>query len=146
MGLVLLVLVLLGLGTFLGSFRKRGRDAIARRFAADEVVLSETLAQSYGEASRGPTQARGNGALALTTGEVFFLLYVPERELRIPLASIREVSIVRGHLGKTGGARLLKIDYHVDGKADAIAWRLAADPETWKAKIESLRAASSTTS
>jgi len=66
------------------TLRKRGRAEIDRRFPAADVLLAETLAQSYGQQSRGATQARGNGALALTTGEIFFLLYVPERELRIP--------------------------------------------------------------
>ncbi|MDP2315286.1 MAG: hypothetical protein Q8P41_20475 [Pseudomonadota bacterium] len=121
------------------GLRARGRTRIARRFPAAEVLLAETLAQSYGQQSRGVTQARGSGALALTSGELFFLLYVPERELHIPLGSVKAVSIVRSHLGKSGGAKLLHVLFTREGSDDAIAWRLP-DPDAWKAKIDAMRA------
>ena len=135
---VVFAIVLVVLRKFLQGLRARGRAAIDARYPATDVLLSETLAQSYGEESKGVTQVRGNGALALTRSEIFFLLYVPERELRIPVASIQDVTHPRSHLGKSGGARLLHVRWTRDGASDAIAWRVP-DPDAWKAKIDALR-------
>ena len=128
-----------GVWYLMRRLRGRGRAQIAKRFPAEQVLLTETLAQSYGQQSRGVTQVRGSGALALTSGELFFQLYLPQRELRIPLESVKAVSIARSHLGKTGGAKLLHVVFTHEGVEDAIAWRLP-DPDAWKAKIDGLRA------
>lgn len=133
-----LVAIVVAVRRFLEGLRSRGRAAIDGRFAPSDVMLSELMAQSYGEQSRGVTQARGNGALALTKAELFFLLYVPERELRIPLGSIEAVTNPRSHLGKTSGAKLLHVRFRRDAGEDAVAWRVP-DPEAWKAKLEALR-------
>ncbi|MBK9001865.1 MAG: hypothetical protein IPM35_39585 [Myxococcales bacterium] len=135
---VLFVVVLVVVARqFVHRLRARGRAAL-ERFAPSDVVLSELMAQSYGEESRGATQARGNGALALTKDELFFLLYVPERELRIPLASIEAVTMPRSHLGKTSGAKLLHVRFRRDAGQDAVAWRVL-DPEAWKFQLDALR-------
>jgi len=139
LGLVLFVaLLIFALRQFMRRLRARGRAEIARRFPASEVLLEETLALSFGQQSRGVTQLRGNGALALTGAELYFAMYVPARELRIPLASIAAVSLVRRHLGKGQGVELLHVRYTHEGVEDAIAWRVP-DPGAWKARIESLR-------
>ena len=130
---LLLVVIALVLKVVTSKLRVRGEAALAK---LGDVVLSNTLAQSFGQQSLGVTQARGAGALALTRDELYFLLYVPERELRIPLSAIEEISFVRSHLGKTQGVDLL----HVRFAGDAIAWRLP-DAGDWKTKIESARAA-----
>jgi hypothetical protein len=127
-----------GVWYFVQHLRARGRMAIEARFAATDVIRQETLAQSYGQQSRGPAQARGSGALALTKNELMFLLYVPERELRIPIASIGAVSLVRSHLGKSGGVKILHVAFTRDGMEDAIAWRVP-DPAAWKAALDTLR-------
>lgn len=134
-----LAAVVIALRKFLHGLRVRGQAALDRRFARSDVILSELMAQSYGEQSRGVTQARGNGALALTKDELFFMLYVPERELRIALASIEDVSNPRSHLGKTSGAKLLHVRFKRDAGEDAVAWRVP-DPEAWKAELDALRA------
>ena len=136
--LLFLIVLVVALRAFTQSLRARGRRQIDKRYPSSDVLLAETLAQSYGEQSRGVTQARGNGALALTKGELFFGMYLPERELSIPIASIRDVSIVRSHLGKTSGAKLLHVRFVKDGGEDAVAWRVP-DPDAWKAKIDALR-------
>ena len=120
------------------TLRARGAAEIAERFPAADVLLSDTFVQSYGQTSRGVTQARGNGVLALTKDELFFMLYVPQRELRIPLSSITGITTPRHHLGKTGGAKLLHVAFTTPAGEDAIAWRLV-DLEGWIARIESLR-------
>ena len=145
---VILPAVLIGVGFFAvlvltlmyvgRRLRARGRAAIDERFPAAEVLRSETMAQSYGEQSRGAAQARGSGALALTKGELFFLLYVPERELRVPLSSIQATAIVRSHLGKTSGVKLLKVTFTTEDGEDAVAWRVP-DPDAWRAELDALR-------
>lgn len=132
------LLLLLVLRQFAQSLRARGRAEIDKRYPAAEVLLSETLAQSFGQQSKGVVQARGNGALALTNSELFFGMYVPDRELKIPLASIKAVSLVRSHLGKTQGTDLLHVRYETEGAEDAIAWRVPK-PAAWKAKLDELR-------
>lgn len=135
--IVSVVLVILAVRWFIQGLRGRGRAAIAKRFPASEVLLTETLAQSFGEQSRGATQLRGSGALALTSTELWFQMYVPTRELRIPLPSIRAVSMVRSHLGKSQFTDLLHVRFlREDGKEDAIAWRVP-NPGEWKARIDS---------
>lgn len=121
------------------TLRARGAAAIAERYPAADVLLSDTFAQSYGQQSRGVTQARGNGALALTKDELYFMLYVPQRELRIPLSTITAVTHPRSHLGKTGGVKLLHVAFTTSAGPDAIAFRLV-DLDGWTARIESLRA------
>lgn len=135
LGLLLLLLVL---RQFARALRARGRAEIDKRYPASDVLLEETLAQSFGQQSKGVTQLRGSGALALTGTELCFVMYVPTRELRIPLASIDAVSLVRSHLGKTQGTKLLHVRFTREGVEDAIAWRLTG-PDAWKAKIDALR-------
>lgn len=132
------VALILALMYLAKTLRARGRAEIDKRFPPANVLLAETMAQSYGQQSRGAAQARGNGALALTQSEIFFLLYVPERELRIPLANITAVTHPRGHLGKTGGVKLLHLAFTTPEGEDAIAWRVP-DPEAWAAKLATLR-------
>lgn len=133
------VVVMFVVRMFVQSLRGRGRAAIDKRYPASKVVLSETLTQSFGQQSKGAAQLRGSGALALTDTELFFMMYVPSREVVIPLSAIVAVSLVRSHLGKTQGVNLLHVRYTGEGIEDAIAWRLPA-PEAWKAKIEALHA------
>lgn len=118
--------------------RTRGRAEIDTRYRSSEVLLAETLVQSFGQASKGVTQLRGSGALALTRSELCFVMYVPTSELRIPIASVEAVSLVKRHLGKTQGVDLLHVRYTREGVEDSIAWRLP-EPARWKERIDSLR-------
>lgn len=139
-GVILLICGLLAVRGMMQRLRARGRAEIDRRFPNGGVVLSETMAQSFGQQSQGAAQLRGNGALALTADELFFSMHVVSRELHIPLVSIAEVSLVRSHLGKTQGAQLLHVRYTLDGVEDAIAWRVP-DAAAWKDRIVALQAA-----
>ena len=132
------VLVLFALKHFLRGLRASGTEEIAKHFPAADVLRAETLAQSFGQRSKGVWQARGSGALALTPTELFFLLYLPKRALRISLSSITAVSLVRSHLGKTQFTDLLHVTFTLDGIEDAIAWRVP-DPGVWKSQLDSRR-------
>lgn len=65
---------------------------------------------------------RGNGTLALTEDELLFAQWVPNRLLRIPRASILEVTMTRSHLGKTIRRDLLKVAWSTElGGQDSVA-------------------------
>jgi len=137
--LLALLLLVFALRRFTRGLRANGREEIAKRHPPGDVLRAETLAQSFGLQSKGVFQLRGSGALALTPTELFFSMYVLERELRIPLASITAVSLVRSHLGKTQFTDLLHVRFALDGVDDAIAWRVP-DPGAWKAQLDAVRA------
>ena len=135
---VLAVLLLIfALRQFMQHLRARGRAQIEGRYPASEVLLSETLAQSFGQQSKGRTQLRGSGALVLTGTELCFWIYVPVREHRIALQSVVAASLVGSHLGKTQGTPLLHVRFGSGAVEDSIAWRVP-DPGAWKTKIDAL--------
>jgi hypothetical protein len=108
---------------------------LAERHAPEEMLLHETMANFFGEESRGPAQMRGNGGLVLTRDALVFHMLVPDRTIGIPLEDIREVSLVRSHLGKRVGRDLVHVRYDVPDGTDAIAW-FVRDPETWRRELE----------
>ena len=134
-----LLLLFFALRHFIGGLRANGRERIANRFPPGDVLRAETLAHSFGLQSKGIFQLRASGALALTPTELFFSMYVLDREVRIPLSSVTAVSLVRSHLGKTQFTDLLHVRFARDGVDDAIAWRVP-DPGAWKAQLDSIRA------
>jgi hypothetical protein len=105
------------LGLISGRLRRR-----AEGHFAGLALLREDDANSFGVESAGVWQVRGNGNLALTKHELLFALWVPNRLLRIPRASIVEVTTARSHLGKTIRRDLLKVVWSTDfGRQDSIA-------------------------
>lgn len=112
---------------------------IAARLAEGDILLRELRANSLVVESKGKLQARGNGGLVLTKTTLHFFQLLPQSELQVPLASVREVSLVRSHLGKTIGYRLLKVRYDTAEGSDSVAWYVP-DPEKWQRTLESSRA------
>ena len=115
------------------------RAAIRRARSGAEAMLPadnrrRAVVCSLGQASRGHGQIRGNGTLALTADALVFVLWVPRRQVVIPLARILTVDTTRSHLGKRVGAALLRVRWlSVEGE-DAIAWHVA-DLESWLAAL-----------
>ena len=64
---------------------------------------------------------RGNGTVALTSEELLFAQWLPDRLLRVPRESIVEVTTTRTHLGKTIGRKLLKVIWRTGDGRDSIA-------------------------
>lgn len=112
---------------------------IAARYQPDEIVMKDLTANSFGLESAGVWQARGNGGLILTEKALHFFMFLPSKEVRVPLDAITELTLTKKHLGKATIYNLLKVHFSVDGKMDSIAWYLA-DPQAWKAQIEALKA------
>jgi hypothetical protein len=105
--------------------RKAARMRIEQAFPEGGFVLATDMANNFGVASKGAAQLRGNGALVLTSDALHFIALASD-DLTIARSSIRSVSLVRAHLGKTVGRKLLKVEY--DG--DAVAF-FVEEPEAW---------------
>ena len=108
---------------------------IASQYGPAEVLMKELSANSFGKESLGDWQIRGNGGLVLTGKELHFFLFLPKRDLLIPLDAITEITFTKCHLGKATIYNLLKVRFVLDGKSDSIAWYVS-DPHAWKDRIE----------
>jgi hypothetical protein len=112
---------------------------IAALYGADEILMTDLAANSFGLESWGVWQGRGNGALVLTKDCLHFVRFVSGGDVRVPLGAITEVTFTKTHLGKATISDLLKVRFAMDDKPDSIAWYLT-DPKAWKSKIDKLRA------
>jgi hypothetical protein len=105
------------------------RDEVASELRAelgDRLELIEPQARSFGLASRGASQTRGNGCLALTADRIVFVQWLPKDRLEIERAAIVRVETARSHLGKATSIPLVRVTFRQgDGEEDAIAWQLA---------------------
>jgi len=135
-----ILLVVLFLAVIVIPIRRRARQVRA----GVEEELGDTAERSgtvlgLGLESRGPTQVRGNGQLVLTTDELHFRQWVPNRETRIPLAAVTAVETKRWWLGKSVGSRLLCVRWRTpEGGEDAMAWQVR-DLDRWLADIAARR-------
>ena len=114
----------------LAWLRRRTYEHIRRKYAGKLIVRESIGANFFGRTSLGMGQVRGNGALVLTPGELYFMMFVPRRELTIPLDRITFLSTPRSHLGKTVVMKLLRVDFTSESGEDAAAWAVQ-DPGQW---------------
>ena len=108
---------------------------VASHYGPAEVLMKDLCANSFGQESLGVWQIRGNGGLVLTGKELHFFLFLPKRDLLIPLDTITEITFTKCHLAKATIYNLLKVRFVVEGKSDSIAWYVS-DPHAWKDRIE----------
>lgn len=140
-GLLALALMLLGIPPLVyrltrGPLERRVRE----HHAAGDVLRTDYRASFFGVTSQGMTQFRGLGVLVLAKDGLHFHMLSPSRDLSIPLADIRGTEVVRSHLGKTVGRKLLKVVFVQDGADDSVAWWVQ-DPEGWRTRIAELPSA-----
>ena len=118
-------------------FKKRTQE-IEGQFAGKEVLLTSRGANFLGQESKGLSQVRGNGVLILTDKELYFGMWTPKKELKVPIVAIKDVENPKSFLGKSVFRRLLKISFENDsGEIDAAAWYVKA-LETWTRELEGL--------
>ena len=130
-GIVVVMVSKLTLRSMNGPLEAR----IASNYGPAEVLMKDLCANSFGQESLGVWQIRGNGGLVLTGKELHFFLFLPKRDLLIPLDTITEITFTKCHLGKATIYNLLKVRFVVEGKSDSIAWYVS-DPHAWKDRIE----------
>lgn len=115
--------------------RRAHRQRAELREELGEGVARSANVRTFGLESRGAKQVRGNGWLVLTAEELRFRMWVPDRETRIPLASITAVETPRGWLGKTTGRKLLCVRWRTpEGGEDAMAWEVP-ELDAWLAAL-----------
>ncbi len=110
------------------------REDMPRRLYGERPEL-EGNARLIGVQSRGRGQMRGTGTLALISGELVFLMWVPQRELRIPREAIESVEPGHGVAGKRVGGKALHVRWRSNDDVDEAAWQVK-DLDTW---LEALR-------
>lgn len=109
--------------------------AAAARTGADTVRVAP-MVQFYGAASAGLRLPRGDGVLLLTTEELRFDMWSPQRRLVIPLAAVTGVDTTRRHAGRYSARPLLRVAWRAaDGAEVAAAWALK-DSEGWVRTLE----------
>lgn len=134
LSLLSVFLVLIAVVMRLSARRAARTEAEIRQELGDGVRRIDTV-RGLGLRSAGIGQVRGTGTLVLTSDELRFRQWVPDRETRIPLASITDVGRERWWLGKAVGRPLLRVTWLADGGAeDAMAWQVR-DLDAWLAAL-----------
>jgi len=111
---------------------------VAKSYATEQIILVDYLANCFGLQSAGVWQVRGNGGLVLTNDCLHFFMLLPNKEFRVPLTNITQMTITKSHLGKATPFDLLKVTFQDEGKEDSIAW-LIKNPRNWISTIEQIR-------
>lgn len=120
---------------FLRRLARSAREDLHERLRGERPQL-EGNARLVGVKSRGPGQMRGTGTLALTPGEVVFLMWLPRRELRIARDAIESVETGHGVAGKWTGAELLHVRWRSGDAVDEAAWEVK-DLGAWLVALRS---------
>ncbi|MEC9487953.1 MAG: hypothetical protein UMV23_00465 [Halanaerobium sp.] len=130
--IILLVKVIISI------LERRNIQRVKDKFGPENIIAISSSANFFGKTSKKFSQIRGNGVLALTAREIYFRMWLPAKEIIIPLENVKEVEKVRFHLGKTKLRQLLKITYlNETGQEDSCAW-LVKNLESWEDKITEL--------
>ena len=118
-------------------FKKRKLE-IFSKFDERKIILGPASANTFGQESLRVRQLRGNGLLLLTETELYFGMFLPRKDFRIPINLITKIEIAKSHLGKTKFRDLLKVYFtNNTGKEDSIAW-LVKDLESWIKTLKSV--------
>ncbi|MCG8431220.1 MAG: hypothetical protein MJA29_08600 [Candidatus Omnitrophica bacterium] len=129
---VVFVLVLLVVFFAGKSLQLKRTKEVLDKFRGKKVYGVTSDANYFGRESEGRMQMRGNGVLVFTPEELYFEMWLPQEELRIPLSSITGVETPMRHLGKSKGRRLLKVHFRNEkGEKDSAAW-IVNRLEKWK--------------
>ena len=142
---VVVSLLVLGATAKLVLYLMKGplEGRIAAHYEPDEILMKDLKANSFGLESARVWQVRGNGGLVLTAEYLHFFMFLPKRDLRVPLDAITELTFTKSHLCKSTIYDLLKVRFSVEDKSDSIAWYLT-DPPAWKNRIEDVKAGKAT--
>jgi hypothetical protein len=129
------ICLLIVLKTVSSTVNKKMEIAILNKFDKAEIICATPRASFFGVKSKGAMQVRGKGALVLTKNELYFLRAVPEKEYKIPIQKITDVSLPKSFNGKTVFYPLLCVSFVGDTEKDSMAWAIK-DPQPWKEVIE----------
>lgn len=137
------LLLVLGIFVFVSAilyfFSKKVQKAKARiqaKLESKTFIFKEESANFFGQKSKGMSQVRGNGVLALSDGNLYFGMFMPEKELLIRCDRITGLRSEKSFLGKSKFTPLLIVSFkNDDGIEDEAAW-LVKDLQTCMDQIE----------
>ena len=111
-------------GNYFGELERR----VSVRFAGSRIIGKEIFwANLQYHKSLGPNQVQGNGALVLTPDMLWFSLFLPDKEIEMPLQNIRAVEVHTQHRRPP----LLVVSFVDD---DQVIFT-SKDPRSWKRMI-----------
>jgi len=111
-------------------FRKRIED-IFEMFKDKNILISDKMANFFGQESLGVWEVRGNGVLLLTEQELFFGMWKPKKDMIFPVKSIIEITNPKSHMHRSVFKSLLKISFkNESGEHDSAAW-FVGDLNKW---------------
>ncbi|MFW9922655.1 MAG: hypothetical protein ACFFDW_05110 [Candidatus Thorarchaeota archaeon] len=118
-------------------FKKRSQQ-ILEQFNQTEIIKSSIGVNFFGQESLSVKQIRGNGVLILTEYQLFFEMWAPKRQVKIPLKMIITIDTPKWHLKKSKSRPLLKVNYYNEmGKIDSCAW-LVRDLKDWLEVLQNM--------
>jgi len=124
MGLIVAItffLLIVVLAAVLGWLRRQKQQVIGRWEQEGRVFLNRPAGINFsGQESRGMTQIRGNGFMALTDQDLRLRRAIPPAEWRIPHHQIKHVALEPSFLGKRRGMKVLVITFEQNGQQDRL--------------------------
>ena len=140
--ITLVIIVAAGLVSLWIFFRQKANKRIQevqKEIDGQSILYTDRSANFFGQVSRGYKQIRGNGILFITSEQILFNMWFPDKKLFIPVSSIISFKSPKSFLGKTKLSRLVQIDfYNESGYPDAAAW-LTCDLESCLKVLDLLR-------
>ena len=118
-------------------FRKRINE-IYEKYKNKDILIADDMANFFGLETLGVWKVRGNGVLLLTHEELFFGMWKPKRELKIPVKSIIEITNPKSHMHRSVFRPLLKVTFKNEkGETDSAAWYVR-DLQKWNEILNNL--------
>lgn len=133
------VLIILIIYILIKYLEKTKAEKILKNYSKQEIKAFSSNVNFFGEKSKGMTQIRGNGALLLTKERLYFQMWIPKKEIKIPLDKIENIEEVKSFFGKSKFRPLLKIEYiDENGQKNSAAW-MVKNLQKWKSIINETR-------
>ncbi len=133
-GFILSIIAMAGILLYL--LRTRYKEVMSEINAMGTAEIISTRAEFFGMSSKGFTQIRGSGILALFQETIAFIMLFPRTTVHIQRGSIISVTVQRSFLGKTKFKKLMVIRYTDDtGREEECAW-LVENLQDWLTLLE----------
>ncbi len=122
----------------LKNVQKKREEEVRKKFKGKRILKLLPNASFIGQSSGAFGAVKGSGVLALTDEELYFELWLPKRELRIPVSDITGISTPASFQTRTVFRPLLQVDFkNANGAPDSVAWSVS-ELEQWKTAVERL--------
>jgi len=104
------ILIIFVMYVLIKYLEKTKAEKILKNYSKQEIKAFSSNVNFFGIKSQGMTQIRGNGALLLTKEYLYFQMWIPKKEIKIPIDKMEKIEEVKSFLGKSKFRPLLKIE------------------------------------